>query len=93
VTIEDLRKQWPRPRVGERVTLWDTEHIGDVVSVRGAKEIIKLMREVQAMRFGPDMQATYGPHWMKIYYQADIMVKNKLRTVEPRDVKGVLPPD
>jgi hypothetical protein len=51
------------------------------------------MREIQAMRFGPDVKATYGPHWKEIYYQADIIVRNKLRTVEPREVEKILPPD
>jgi len=93
MSIEDVKEQWPRPRIGERVRLRDTEHIGEVVSVRGAREVLKLMKEVEAMRFGPDAQATYGPHWMEIYYRADVMVRNRLRTVEPRDVKAVLPPD
>lgn len=93
MSLEDLKKQWPRPRVGERVKLFDTKHIGEVVAVRGAKAVLKLMKEVQAMRFGPDSQATYGPHWMDIYYQADVIVQKKLRTVEPRDVEKVLPPD
>jgi len=44
--LEGLRKQWPRPRIGERVKLWNSKHIGDVVSVRGAIEVLKNMREV-----------------------------------------------
>lgn len=93
MTVEDLKKQWPRPRIGERVKLWNTKHIGEVISVRSASQVLTLMKEVVAMRFGPDSAATYGPHWMEIYYQADVMVQNKLRTVEPRDVEAVLPPD
>ena len=91
--IEDLKKQWPRPRVGERVKLWSTKHIGEVISVRSAGQVLTLMKEVQAMRFGPDSQATYGPHWMEIYYQADVLVRDKIKMVEPRDVESVLPPD
>lgn len=93
MSLEDLKKQWPRPRVGERVKLFGTRHIGEVVAVRGARDVLKLMKEVQAMRFGPDSQATYGPHWMDIYYQADVIVQKKLRTVEPSEVEKVLPPD
>jgi len=92
MSLDDLKKQWPRPRIGERVKLWDG-HIGEVLSVRGANQVIKMMRDVQAMRFGPNTQATYGPHWRQIYYQADIALKNKVRVIEPRDVEMVLPPD
>ena len=93
MSLEDLREQWPRPRIGERVKLWNTKHIGEVVSVRGARDVLRLMKEVQAMRFGPDTQATYGPHWMDIYYQADIRIGDQIRTVEPHDVEAVLPPE
>jgi hypothetical protein len=30
---------------------------------------------------------------MEIYYQADVIVQDKLKTVEPRDVEKVLPFD
>jgi hypothetical protein len=93
MSIEDLKRQWPRPRIGERVKLWNTEHLGEVVSVRGASAVLSTMREIQAMRFGPDVQATYGPHWKEIYYQADVIIHNQLRTVEPREVEKILPPD
>lgn len=93
MSVEDLKRQWPRPRVGERVKLWGAKHIGEVVAVRGAKDALKLMKEVQAMRFGPDRQAAYGPHWMEIYYQADVLVRGGIRVVEPSDVEIVLPPD
>lgn len=91
--VEQLREQWPKPRVGERVKLHNTKHIGEVVAVRGASDVLRSMREVRAMRFGPDCQATYGPYWMDIYYQADIVIQKKMKTIEPRDVEKVLPPD
>lgn len=90
--VEAIREQWPRPRVGERVKLHERGQVGDVASVRGAKTVLRSMREIQALRFGPEQQATYGPHWMEIYYQADVYVRGKLRVVEPRDVAEVLPP-
>jgi hypothetical protein len=79
--------------VGERVRVWGTKHIGEVLSVRSANQVLGMMKEVVAMRFGPDCQATYGPHWRGIFYQADIMIQNRFRTVEPRDIEAVLPPD
>jgi hypothetical protein len=79
--------------VGERVRLRERGQVGDVAAVRGAKVVLKSMREVQALRFGPDQAAAYGPHWMKIYYEADVYVKGKLQVVEPRDVVEILPPE
>lgn len=91
MTLEDLFKQWPRPRVGERVRLRNGK-IAEVLSVRGAIAIIKTMTDMQALQFWPMIQATYGPKWKQVYYQADIMVDGILRQIEPRDVEEVLPP-
>jgi hypothetical protein len=90
--VEDLKAQWPRPRVGERVRLHERDQVADVAAVRGATIVLRSMKEIQALRFGPEQAAAYGPHWMKIYYQADVYVRGKLRVVEPRDVAEVLPP-
>ena len=91
MSLEDLLRQWPRPRVGERVRLHNGREF-EVLAVRGALARLKLMDEPEAMRFGPDTQASYGPMWMKIYYQADIIVDGALRQIEPKDVEAVLPP-
>jgi hypothetical protein len=92
--ISDLRKQWPRPRVGERVVLrGERRRVGEVVEVRSASTVLSCLREIEALRFGPEQAASYGPHWRKIYYQADVWVRGKLRRVEPRDVVEVLPPE
>jgi hypothetical protein len=91
MSLEDLLRQWPRPRVGERVRLSDGTVV-EVIAVRGAKTRLKLMTEPEAMRFGPDTQASYGPHWMSIYYQADVLIGGALRHIEPKDVEEVLPP-
>lgn len=91
MSFEDLIKQWPRPRVGERVRLTNGK-VGEVVIVRGANAVLKSMAEVEAMRFGPDTQASYGPHWMTIYYQADVIIDGAIRQVEPKFVDAVLPP-
>jgi len=56
------------------------------------KAVLKSMTEPEAMRFGPDTQASYGPHWIAIYYQADVIVDGVLKQVEPRLVDAVLPP-
>ena len=94
MSLEDLKQQWPKPRIGERVKLWNSDHICEVVSVRSASDVLSTMREIQAIRFGPDVQATYGPYWMDIYYQADIRyIHNTIRTVEPREVEKIFPPD
>ena len=91
MTLEALLKQWPRPRVGERVRLRNGK-IADVLAVRGAMALIKMMTDAQPLQFWPMIQATYGTEWKKIYYQADIMIDGAFRQVEPRDVEEVLPP-
>jgi len=78
MSIEELLKQWPRPRVGYRLRLRDGKEC-EVLAVRGALARLKMMSEPEAMRFGADTQANYGPYWMKIYYQADIIIGGNLR--------------
>ena len=91
MSLQDLLKQWPRPRIGERVKLYSGK-VANVVAIRGARARLRTMTEPEAMRWGPDTQASYGPLWMDIYYQADIIVGGVFGQVEPKDVEEVLPP-
>jgi len=91
MALEDLKEQWPRPRVGERVRL-QTGRVHEVISVRSARTVLSQLDEMTAMRLGTDKRATYGPLWLDVYYQADILENGVLKTIEPNSVKEVLPP-
>jgi hypothetical protein len=77
--------------VGERVKL-HSGRIHEVITVRSARMVLSQLDEMSAMRLGADKKATYGPLWLDVYYQADIMENGALKTIEPNAVKEVLPP-
>jgi len=91
--VSDIMNQWPRPRIGERVRLRSDKKVYEVITVRGAKDILRTMDELQAMRFRPNVQSRYGKNWLSVYYRIEIRRHGVLEAVEPNDVEEVLPPD
>lgn len=85
-------EQWQRPRVGEQVELADGK-IAEIIIVRKLRDILSAMDEIQAMRFSVNVQARYGKNWSKFYYQADVMLRGNIKTIEPNDIREIMPPD
>lgn len=87
--MSGLASQWPRPRVGQYVILRSGK-VGEVVTVRKARDVLRGMNEVEAMLLGPKSQALYGVGWMDVYYEADVRIGHDLRKVTPSDVERIL---
>lgn len=82
---------WPRPRIGQKVRLRNGR-IGEVISVRTARDVLRTMTEDDALAMGPRTAALYGANWLEIYYEADVRPPNSMNmyTVRPNDVEAIL---
>lgn len=89
--IAKLKKMWPRPRVSERLRLRNGK-VGEVITVRMARDIFRGLTEAQALVMKGPLAATFGEHWPEVYYEADIFISGKLVTVNTREVEEILPP-
>jgi hypothetical protein len=87
--IDKLLKMWPRPRVGFSVVLRNNQ-VGEVVSVRTARDILKQKTEVQALMMIPSLAAVFGEYWTEVYYEADVFIHGRLQTIDTRDVTDVI---
>lgn len=89
--VEKLQKMYPKPRVGQVVKLRNGKMV-EIITVRRARDVLKGMREVEAMMVGPRMQALYGRHWLEIYFEAEGMVPGvpKILKVTPVDIEPVI---
>ncbi len=93
VEIEALKSMWPRPRVGERVRL-SRGRVGEVITVQKARVVLKNKSELEALMLTPQLQSTFGKHWIEVYYEADVRILGRLTfmRVTTVDVEEVLPP-
>ena len=82
--------QWKKLHTGDQVRLYNTDHVGEVVGVRMARDLLLCMNEIEAMRFGLYCRSLYGVNWMQIYYEADVVLNKKLVVVKPTEVKEVI---
>jgi len=73
MTVQSLREQYPRPRIGQQVELHDREgSLFDVVMVRKARDVLRMKTELEAMLMGPRLQASFGIGWLDVYYEAAV---------------------
>jgi hypothetical protein len=87
-----MKEMWPRPRVGQWVKLKKNGKHAEVIQVTKARDVLKMMTEMQALLLGPRNQALYGIHWLDIYYEAIVMVPGSMmqQTVTPNDVEEIV---
>lgn len=88
--IKRLREMYPKPRVGQRLKTRKGKLL-EVVIVRSAREVLKGMREEQAIMVGPRMQALYGKHWVDVYFEAECVAVGspQVVTVSPMDIAEI----
>lgn len=89
--IAKLKESWPRPRIGQRIKLRNGR-IGEVVSVRSARDILKMKTEVQALMMISSMKPSFGVFWAEVFYEADLYLRGRMITITTREVDEILPP-
>lgn len=92
--LKRVQAMWPRPRVGQQVRT-RSGRVGEVITVAKARDIIRSKSEVEAMMMAPRLQASFGKHWLDVYYEADVVFSGRLgiQRVSALDVEEVLEPD
>lgn len=90
-TPEKLEALWPRVRVGQRVRVRGGK-IAEVISVSRARDVLLQLNDDQAVRLGARCASTYGPHWMKVYYEATCRIPGTMSTIKvsPNDIEAIL---
>lgn len=88
--IRTLQALHPRPRIGQRVKLRKNGRIAEVISVRKARDVIRLKNEVEALMMGPRLSAAFGSFWIEVYYEADVIIGDTMFTVNTTEVEEVL---
>lgn len=73
--MTSLAEQFPRPKVGQSVKLYDGR-TARVVNVFRANAVLKMMTEVEAIALSTMAQARFGEHWREVYYHADVMFQS-----------------
>ncbi len=95
--LDTLLELHPKPRVGQLVKLRKRGRvggkIGEVITVRKARDVLRLKTDVTATMLGHRLKAQFGSRWIDVYYEADIMVGDVLITVSTPDVDSILEND
>lgn len=88
--MASLIEQYPRPRVGQRVRLYDGR-VATVVAVLKANAVLKMMTEVEAIALATAAQARFGQNWREVYYHADVMyLSGTVDMIDTSKVREVL---
>jgi hypothetical protein len=88
----DLVDQYPRPRVGQVVTL-RTGRTATVTAVRKANDLLRSLKDGAALVFASQARSLFGERWREVYYEADVVFQGgAITTVMASEVLSVNDP-
>lgn len=101
---EALKKLWPRPRIGQKVVLGRGVGVRppilsgrevEVVGIMNAADVIRGLSDRAAVIKGTNLRSSMGPHWMSLYYEAEVLFETPrggvlMAVVTPHQIETML---